>query len=183
MSNIQKFLTALCVVMVAALVAVAADTRPRHYDKAVTHLHTGTTDIDVSASDYTSFVALLTMEPVANTAARDVQIQLDLDKASTGINAVFAGKAELQFALQRKVDGTNWRTDIATITTLVGGGSTGADTPATGMIKLDAKHVTPTEDLRVVVLCDDEANGGDAEVPYQVLYTAPEVATFTDVAN
>lgn len=183
MSTFQKFMTALCVVMVAALVAVAADTRPRHFDKATTHLHTGTTDVDVTASDYTAFVALLTIEPPANTAMRDVRIQLDLAKATTGFATIFANNAEAQFALQSKVDGTNWRTDIASITTVIGGTTTGADFSTAAVLELTKKHVTPTEDLRVVIKVDDEANGGDCEFPYQVLYTAPETATFTDVAN
>lgn len=165
----------VCLLLMATIGLVwAADTDVRLYDKAQIQVHTGTTDVDASAADYTSFQALLTIEPAANTAMHDVLITLDLDKTTTGFVTV-SKSVTSQLALQRKIDGTNWRTDIASIQTL--STATAWEQSKT----FEVKTIEPGADLRVVVLQSSE--GGDMEVPYRVTYRSAKVATFTDVAN
>lgn len=162
-----------------ALVARATDTEARWYDESEIRTHTGTADVDVSASDYTAaFVALTTIAAPTAHAMHDVKITLDLDKATTGLNAVFATNTA-QIAVQRRVDGTNWRTDVATIHSFVHG-SGGADAGATSAYTFDLGTVDASG-VRLAIKVPSES--GDCEIPYRVTYRAPARATFTDVAN
>lgn len=138
-------------------------------------VETGTADIDISAADYAAdWVALLTIEPGGTAPIDDVEIIFDLAKATTGFAAQHTSQT-IQFALQRKVDGTNWRTIQQSVTTAISG------TNAAAMAaQLRAENVGPAEDLRVVVKLSAE-NAVDVELPYCVYYRG-EAATFTPVA-
>lgn len=160
-------------------VARATDTETRWYDSSEIRTHTGTADVDVSASNYTAaFIALTTITPPSGHAMHDVKLTLDLDKATTGLNAVYVVNTA-QVAVQRKVDGTNWRTDVATIHSFVHG-SGGADAGATSAYTFDLGTVDTTG-VRIAIKTPSES--GDCEIPYRVTYRAPARATFTDVAN
>lgn len=165
----------------AVVFALAGEENLRFHDRNRFLVHTGTTDVDISASDYTAFVALLTIEPASDVAMHDVKIYLDLDKATTGYDTIHsdAGTTTGQLVVSRKVDGTNWRQEVASITTLTSGA--GADTSASALRMFDLGTVGPTEDVRVEVKLSAEV--GDFEVPYSVTYRSSASATFTEVAN
>lgn len=137
-------------------------------------IETGTADIDVSAADYTSWQPLLTIEPAGGAPIDDVEIVLDLDKATTGFAAQHTSQT-IQFALERKVDGANWRRVQQSETTAVAGDDAGGLAA-----QLRAENVGPAEDLRVVCKMSAE-NAVDVEIPYCVYYRG-EAATFTPVA-
>lgn len=136
---------------------------------------TGEADIDVSAADYTSYQALLTIAPAAGAPLESVEILFDLAKAVTGFGAI-AGYAAitLTLALQRKIDGTNWRLENQAILA----GITGTNAAATGS-KLSVGNVGATEQVRVVVKVTAESS--DVEIPYVVYYKGP-APTITAVA-
>lgn len=137
-------------------------------------VETGEADIDISAADYTNWQVLLTIEPGGTAPIDDVEILLDLAKATTGFAAQHAAQT-IQFALERKVDGTNWRRVQQSETAAISG------TNAAGVAaQLRAENVGPAEDLRVVVKLSAE-NAVDVELPYCVYYRG-EAATFTPVA-
>lgn len=64
---------------------------------------------DASQTETTPF-ALITIAPAAGAPLRDVEVVIDLAKASTGFGAVETS-ITVQFAVARKVDGANWRRD------------------------------------------------------------------------
>jgi len=69
---------------------------------------TGTATISDAAQTETSAFAILTITPPAGVVLNDVEIILDLAKATNGFAAV-ESTITAQFALSRKIDGTNWR--------------------------------------------------------------------------
>lgn len=162
-------------VLFAVVYATAAEETLKSHDRERVLVQTGEADIDASAADYTSSQALLTIDPTDGHAMRDVVILLDLDKTTTGLNTVQAATTG-QFAVSRKVDGSNWRKDIASITTFSHGTNTSG-----ASFRFDVGTVSATEQVRVEVLVS--AEGGDVEVPYAVTYRSPVSATFTAVAN
>lgn len=149
--------------------------------------YSGTTDIDVSASDYTTVggIAILTIVP-DNNVLDEVIVDLDFVKTTTGVFVVNTTET-VQFCVQTKVDGTNWRT--------VEGWP--AASSATGLTVPDAaqdldaaddspghrfslKGVSPTAGMRITITLSAET-GGDAEIPYRV-FTKGGTATITAVA-
>lgn len=132
---------------------------------------TGEADIDVSAADYTGYQALLTIAPQAGRPIHDVEIVFDLAKADTGFAAGHTTET-ITFAVQRKVDGSNWRTDFESQTTAVSGTNA-----ASGAKRLDLGTVTPNEQARVVVKLSAE-NAVDVELPFVISYRGEE-ATVT----
>lgn len=181
MSNTKRFLSGLLAVVLLLVglgfaQAAGTDEDTRTFDRSIARVHSGSTFIDVSAGVYTSYLPLLTIEPPAGTSMQDVQVVLDLDGGDDTDG--FAGgytSETIQFAIARKVQG-KWRIDdnldTATIT-----GTLSPDRSQT----LNLGIVTPTEDARIYVRLSAEQT--DVEIPYVVIYRAPERATFTDVAN
>lgn len=167
-------LALVAALLVTVTVFANTDDRVRFNDIGTFHTNTGEADIDVSAADYTSSQALLTITPNDNHAMHDVKVFLDLDKTTTGLDDVDVALAG--FGIARKVDGTNWRLDIASVKT-----STYDYTPAGGMLSLDLGTILPTEDARIEVVLDAEV--ADVEIPYSVYYRSGATATFTPVAN
>lgn len=136
---------------------------------------TGEADIDESEADYTSYQALLTLTPAAGAPLRDVKVVIDLDKVTTGW--ADRGTTEtIQFAIARKVDGTNWRRDTNNATTAVVANN--ADDLA---VTLDIGAVGVTEEARIEVVLSAEV-GADTELPYVVYYAASADPTITAVA-
>jgi hypothetical protein len=134
----------------------------------------GEADIDVSASVYTAYVELLKIEPVA--AIRDLVIDLDFNKATTGWDAVSTASDTLDVAVFVKIDGTNYRyVEGATQLVAVGGG---AHTTAGRRFKLSAVDVTEDISIRVKL----SAERGDIEIPYRINYSSETAPVITAVA-
>ena len=123
---------------------------------------TGDTYVDVSAGVYTGWLPLLTVAPSGSLAAYDVFVAIDLDKATTGFAATQTTQTA-QFAVARKIDGTNWRRDLASITAALAGDN--ADTQYHGFV---IGEVGPNEDVRIEVILS--AENGDIVFPYLVQY-------------
>lgn len=166
-----------CVAFLAAQAprSEAADVEQSWYDGSKIRIHTGTTDIDISAAVYTSATVILTLEPPANTAAHDVSVTFDLDKTTTGFNDTHSSET-IQFLVGRRVDGTNWRVDAQAATTAISGTNSN-----TRSVTLSIGTIGSNEKARVYVLLSAEA--ADCEFPYVVSYRSPHRMTFTDVAN
>ena len=62
--SLLAVLAASVVLALGASRAQATDERVRFLDGAVAHIESGTSSIDISAAVYTSYVTLLTIEPV-----------------------------------------------------------------------------------------------------------------------
>lgn len=179
MRSYHLILGALAVTFLAVVYATAAEENLRFHDRQRFLVQTGTTDVDVSASDYEAApVALLAIAPNDDQAMHDVKITFDLDKATTGFNDVATSTVTAILSVQRKVDGTNWRTDIAEVTTAIA-----ASTTASRGLTLNLGTVTPTEGARIAIQIGSEASSGDMEFPYACTYRSGASATFTEVSN
>lgn len=145
----------------------------------------GTTDVDVTAADYTAGAALLTIEPVAGYPIRNVDIYLDLAKDTTGLIVVNTTET-IGFVVQQKIDGANWQG----VDAWPKAGESGILVPdAAGDLDADAwqgvhwhfDSIHPNADLRILLVLDAET-GGDAEVPYRITYEGPVAPVVTAVA-
>lgn len=135
---------------------------------------TGTTDIDDSAQTDTTAFPILTIEPKTGCPLADVEIVFDLAKATTGYAAV-ESTATIQFALARKVDGTNWRREAYVEAALSGTNA------ANRAMKLSAGSVSPDQDLRVYIVMSADATA-DMELPYVISYKGYAEPTVTAIA-
>lgn len=149
-------------------------------------VYTGTTDVDVSASDYTTVggIAILTIVPDNTTC--EIIVDLDLNKDTTGLLVVNTTET-LQIMQQTRVDGTNWRTIQGWPAASSWTGLTVPDAAD----DLDAADdsvarrftfgpVGVTQGCRLTLELSAET-GGDAEIPY-VVYVKGGSATVTAVA-
>ena len=133
----------------------------------------GETDIDISAAVYTGYIALLTITPAAGGPLEDAWLDLDLSKAVTGFSIVHTAET-IQFQVQRKIDGTNWKPDLNATTAALSG------TNAAGLAqRFHFGPVDPTAAVRLVVKLSAEV--GDTEFPYRLQYLGP-TPTITVVA-
>lgn len=148
---------------------------------------TGEADVDVSAADYTTVggVPLLTITP-GSTALRNVVVDLDLNKDTTGLLVVTTTET-LQMCVQTKIDGTNWRTishwPAASSTTGLAVPDAANDLDAADDSpghRFDIGMVGITQEVRITLELSAET-GGDAEIPYAVYYQGAE-PTITPVA-
>jgi hypothetical protein len=148
---------------------------------------TGTTDVDVSASDYTTVggIAILTIAPSVNIT--DCYVDLDLLKATTGLLVVNTTET-VQIMVQTKVDGTNWRTIHGWP---AASSMTGLTVPDAAQ-DLDALDDSPAhrffigpiganQQARITLTLSAET-GGDCEIPYAVYYRGAAAPTITAVA-
>lgn len=136
---------------------------------------TGTADIDVSESDYTAMVTLLTIAPPA-TGLSDLIIDLDYAKATTGIDVVATASDTLDVAVYGLVDGTNARMLMSnTQVTLAGDGSVehNGDRFIIGVVDSGES---------IIVKVKLSAERADAEVPYRITYKGQSAPTVTAVA-
>jgi hypothetical protein len=135
---------------------------------------TGEADIDISAAVYTAYVELLRIEPVS--ALRDLVIDLDFNKATTGWDAVSTASDTLDLAVFAKIDGTNYRyLESATQLIAVGGA---AHTTAGRRLKIGAVDVGEDISIRVKL----SAERGDIEIPYRINYCSETAPSVTAVA-
>lgn len=159
---------AVCAVDAGALV-MFADNFP---DAGVL---TGTADIDISESDYTAaYVEILNMVPTAGRPCIDAVLDLDWNKATTGVDAVATAADTVDSAVVIQVDGTNYRT-IATGTQVTANGDGTLDDTESGQrFTIGQLDASSTVSVRVLL----SAERDDAEIPYRLSYRgAPPVVT------
>lgn len=143
----------------------------------VAHVESGSTYIDVSASDYTSYITLLTIEN--DQAMLDTVVTFDLDHGNVGGGGFAVGHTSqtITFIVARKVGGTGYRLDEQSDTTAISG--TNANECA---VSLNLGMVTPDEDVRIYVKLSAE-NSVDVLLPFVCTYRSGQAATFTTVSN
>ncbi len=143
-----------------------------HYLKPKSY--TGTTDIDDSAQTESTAFHVIEIAPQTGCPLRDVTILLDLAKATTGIGAV-ESTVTFQYALARKVDGTNWRREAYVEAALSGTNS------ANRAQRLNAGIVSVGSGLRVYLLASGDVTA-DMEIPFEIQYCGELEPTVTVVA-
>lgn len=134
----------------------------------------GTTDIDDSAATETTAFVLLTVAAPAAEDLHDVEVWLDLHKATTGYGAV-ESTATITFAVARKVDGTNWRREAVNEAALSG------TLAANRMQKITVGRIPAGDSVRIYATMSADATA-DMEIPYQVIYRGLVAPTITEVA-
>lgn len=135
---------------------------------------TGTTDIDDSAQTETTPWPILTIAADAYGSLDDVEVHIDLAKATTGYAAV-ESTATIQLAVARAVDGTNWRREAYVEAALSGTNAAGR------MQKLTVGKIAAGEAVRIYAVMSADATG-DMELPYAVIYKGLSAPTITPVA-
>lgn len=135
---------------------------------------TGTTDIDDSAQTESTAFPILTIAPQQNCPLADVEVWLDLHKATTGFGAVETS-VTVQFAVARMVDGTNWRREAYAEAALSGTNA------ANRMAKLSLGSVTPTQQARIYAVFSGDVTS-DMEIPYALIYKGMAAPTITEIA-
>lgn len=141
---------------------------------------TGSAGIDISEADYTGFVAFLTIAPATGEGLVDCFIDVDLDKATDGVNEVATNNDTATLLLQTKVDGTNWvGTELTSAVTLTGAAGSIADGKNGHRFKVGS--VDPSGSVRVCIKLSAER--ADCYIPYRVTYRgATPTITATTVA-
>jgi hypothetical protein len=136
---------------------------------------TGTADIDISVAVYTGFIEILNIAPKA--AIRDLTVDLDFDKTTTGVNDVATASDTLDAAVFVKVDGTNYcAVQYMTQKTLTGT----AGMALGGGWRFNIGSVDVTEDISIRVKLSAER--ADAEIPYRINYCSEQAPTVVAVA-
>lgn len=155
--------------------AQATDTDLRYFDKSVLRVTTGTADVDSADAVWTGFIPIITCTPTPAEGMTDVVVVIDLAKTTSGW-ATTATSETITFAVQRAVDGTNYRSDAGPIdasTAISGTNSAGRS------ITLHVGPVGPGEAFKIAAKLSAEVVT-DTDLPYVVYYRAPNRATFTD---
>jgi hypothetical protein len=135
---------------------------------------TGTTDIDDSAQTESTPYAILTIAADAYNSLEDVEVQIDLAKATTGFAAV-ESSATIVIAVARKVDGTNYRREAGVEAALSGTNA------ATRMQKVPVGKVAAGETVAIYITMSADATA-DMELPYKIIYRGLVAPTVTEVA-
>jgi hypothetical protein len=136
---------------------------------------TGTADIDISVGVYTGYVEILNIAP--RTAMANVSIDLDLDKASTGVNEVATASDTAVLAVFTKVDGTNY-VAVKYSSTFTLSGTAGLATG--GGYRFELGNLDTTQDISIRIILSAER--ADAEIPYRINYCSEQAPTVTAVA-
>lgn len=123
---------------------------------------------DASQTETTAF-AILTIAPAAGAPLVDVEIMLDLAKATTGFAAV-ESSATVQFRISRKIDGTNWRGEVYQEAALSGTLAAGR----AARLYLGTVGVTEGARIEAVFSADVTAN---MVIPYIVQYKGAAAPT------
>jgi hypothetical protein len=156
------------------------------YNLSVPTVEIGETDIDVTAADYTTVggIPILTITPAAGAPLADVYIDFDFLKDTTGLFVVYTTQT-VQFMVQSKIDGTNWRTiahwpRTAELGLAVPDAAQDLDalddSPAH---RFHIGHVGVDEEIRVTITLS--AEDADAEIPFAVYYKGMAAPTITPV--
>lgn len=134
---------------------------------------TGTTAIDDSVQTETTAWAILTIAANAYNSVEDVEVQIDLAKATTGYAAV-ESTATIQLAVARKVDGTNYRREAYVEAALSGTNA------ANRMQKLNVGKIAAGETVAIYAVMSADATS-DIQLPYKVIYRGIVAPTVTPV--
>jgi hypothetical protein len=134
----------------------------------------GVTDIDDSVQTETTPYSILTIAAPSGSALRDVNVWLDLAKATTGFAAV-ESTATVQFAVARKIDGTNIRREAYNEAALSGTNA------ANRSQRIPVGDIAPGETVYIYAVFSADVTA-DMEIPYKVSYRGPEAPTVTPVA-
>lgn len=134
----------------------------------------GVTDIDDSVQTESTAFPILTIAPAAGAPMRDVDVIIDLAKATTGFAAVETS-ITVQFAVERKVDGTNWRREAYVEAALSGTLAAGRSA------KIPIGNIGITQQARIVALFSADVTS-DMELPYIINYCGLAAPTVTEVA-
>jgi metal-dependent amidase/aminoacylase/carboxypeptidase family protein len=135
---------------------------------------TGETDIDDSAQTESTAYSILTIAADAYNSVEDVEVQIDLAKATTGFAAV-ESSATIVIAVARKVDGTNYRREAAVEAALSGTNAAGR------MQKVPVGKIAAGETVAIYITMSADATS-DMELPYKVIYRGLVAPTVTPVA-
>jgi hypothetical protein len=135
---------------------------------------TGTTDIDDSAQTETTAWPILTIAAPAGEDLHDVDVIIDLAKATTGYAAV-ESTATIQLAVARQVDGTNWRREAYVEAALSGTNA------AARCQKLSVGRIPAGKSARIYAVMSADATS-DMELPYTIYYRGLVAPTITEVA-
>lgn len=134
----------------------------------------GTTDIDDSAQTESTPFVLLTIAAPAAYDLHDVDVMLDLAKATTGLAAVETS-VTMQFAVARAVDGTNYRREAYNEAALSGTNA------ANRMQKLSVGRIAAGETVKIYAVASGDVTA-DMEIPYRLYYRGLAAPTITEVA-
>lgn len=143
-------------------------------DLLTVQVFTGTTDIDDSAQTDTTAFPILTIAPAAGSPLVACDVWFDLAKATTGFAAVETS-VTAQFAIARKVDGTNWRRQAYSEAALSGTNA------ALRMAHFSLGMVTVDQQARIYAVFSSDVTG-DMEIPYVVACRSLNAPTITPIA-
>lgn len=137
---------------------------------------TGTADIDISAGVYTGYVEILKIEPYTGGALRNLSVDLDLNKTTTGWDTISTASDTIDIGVFMKTDGTNFRHVMSASQVT----ATGAGTHATAGVRLQIGDVGPGADVSIRVKLNAERD--DVEIPYRITYESKRTPSVTAVA-
>ena len=162
--------------MTAALAATPYSNFADVYTRNFLKLHTvsGTTDIDDSVQTETTAWVILTIAAPANEDLHDVEVEVDLAKATTGFAAV-ESTATIQLAVARAPDGTNYRREAYQEAALSGTNA------ANRMAKLTVGRIPANTTVKIYAVMSADATA-DMELPYRLTYRGLAAPTITEVA-
>lgn len=141
---------------------------------AMPQVWTGTTDIDDSVQTESTAFPILTIAPAEGSPLVDCEVWFDLAKATSGFAAV-ESSVTVQFAVARKVDGTNWRREAYVEAALSGTNA------ANRMAKFNLGFVTYAEQARIYAVFSGDVTA-DMEIPYVVAARTLSEPTITPIA-
>lgn len=137
---------------------------------------TGTADIDISEAVYTGYVEILSIVPKAGGNLRNVCIDLDFNKATTGCDEVATASDTINAAVFMKTDGTNYR-HVMSMTQIT---ATGDASHKTAGARFQVGSIGVGADCSVRVMLSAER--ADCEIPYRITYEGMRAPTVTPVA-
>ena len=141
------------------------------YNLVVPVVATGTIAItDASQTESTPF-AILTIAPAAGAPLADVEVWIDLAKATTGFGAVETS-ITVQLAVARKVDGTNWRREAYQEAALSGTNA------ALRMARINVGAVGVTEQARIEAVFSADVTS-NLSLPYAAAYRGMAAPTLS----
>lgn len=165
---------ALALVALSLLVASPAQADDREeqlFDRSQLRVFTGTASCDLADQDWTSYAAVCTITPAVGVALQDVEVTIDLAKASTGFAAGHTSQT-ITFTISKKVDGSNWRNDASLATTAISGTNA-----ASSSVTLKIGNVSEDEAVRIVAKLSTESSAADFDLPVVVTYRSSVRAT------
>jgi hypothetical protein len=134
---------------------------------------TGETDIDDGEQTETTPFTILTVAAHSQSDLHDVEVWIDLAKATTGYAAA-ESTVTIQMGVARQVDGTNWRREAYAEAALSGTLSAGR------MQKIPVGRIPAGQSVRIMAVTSGDVSA-DVELPYQVIYRGLYAPTVTPV--